>query len=158
MEKIIDWKISTFDELSADILYAILHLRGNVFVVEQNVPYLDMDYKDQVALHLHGYIGGRLMAYCRVFDPGDYYEESAIGRVVVAGEYRKYGYGHELMKKAIEIVENTLCETVITISAQQHLKRFYEAHGFCQVGEMYLEDTIPHVRMERIKIEKSLGD
>lgn len=158
MKKIINWKINTFEELSVDTLYAILHLRTKVFVMEQNAPYLDMDYKDQEALHLHGHIDGELIAYCRLFSAGGYFEEASIGRVIIAEEYRKFGYGHELMKKAIEVMEQILRETAITISAQQHLKGFYEAHGFSQVGEMYIEDTIPHIRMERIKTQKSLGD
>lgn len=157
MKKPVDWKISTFEELSADELYAILHLRGKVFVVEQDVPYLDMDYKDQKALHLHGYINGVLIAYCRLFKPGYYFEEASIGRVIIAEEFRKYGYGHQLMKRAIEVMEDTLHETTIAISAQQHLKRFYETYNFFQVGDMYIEDAIPHIRMERIKTEKSLG-
>lgn len=158
MKKHIIWKVSTFEELSTDILYAVLHLRGKVFVMEQNAPYLDMDYKDQKALHLYGFTDGELIAYCRIFRSGDYFEEASIGRVIVAEEHRKYGYGHELMKKAIEVTEEIFQETAITISAQQHLKRFYETHNFCQVGEMYIEDTIPHIRMKRIKTEKSLGD
>ncbi|MFV0536499.1 MAG: GNAT family N-acetyltransferase [Dysgonomonas sp.] len=158
MRNPIIWKVSTFDELSTDELYALLHLRGKVFVMEQNAPYLDMDYKDQKALHLHGYIDDELIAYCRLFKSGGYFEEASIGRVIVAEEFRKYGYGHDLMRKAIEITEEVLQERAITISAQQHLKRFYETHNFLQIGEMYIEDTIPHIRMERIKTEKSLGD
>jgi ElaA protein len=151
MKKSIVWKVSTFGELSTGELYAILHLREKVFVVEQNCLYLDPDYKDQKALHLHGYIDDELVAYCRLFKAGDYFKEASAGRVIIAEEYRKYGYGHELMKKAIEVMTEALHETAITISAQQHLKRFYETHSFCQVGEMYIEDTIPHIRMERIK-------
>jgi ElaA protein len=151
MKKSIVWKVSTFGELSTGELYAILHLRGKVFVMEQNAPYLDMDYKDQKALHLHGYIDDELVAYCRLFKATDYFEQASIGRVIIAEEYRKYGYGHELMKKAIELMTEVFHETAIAISAQQHLKRFYETHSFCQVGEMYIEDTIPHIRMERIK-------
>ncbi len=151
MRKPIVWKVSAFGELSTDELYAILHLRGKVFVMEQNAPYLDMDYKDQKALHLHGYIDGELIAYCRLFKSGDYFEEASIGRVIIVEECRKYGYGHELMKKAIEVTEEILRETAITISAQQHLKAFYEGHGFGQTSEMYLEDSIPHIEMKRIK-------
>ncbi|MDR2916322.1 MAG: GNAT family N-acetyltransferase [Tannerella sp.] len=151
MKKSIAWKVSTFGELSTDELYAILHLRGKVFVVEQNAPYLDPDYKDRMALHLHGYIDDELVAYCRLFKAGDYFEEASVGRVIIAGESRKYGYGHELMKKAIGVMTEVLHETAITISAQRHLKRFYETHSFCQIGEMYIEDTIPHIRMKRIK-------
>ena len=151
MEKSIIWKVDVFKDLTLASLYEILHLRGKVFVMEQNAPYLDMDYKDQKALHLQGFIEDKLIAYCRLFKSGDYFEEASIGRVIIAEEYRKYGYGHELMKRAIEVMDEMLSETSIAISAQQHLKAFYEAHGFCQVGEMYIEDTIPHIRMERIK-------
>ncbi len=157
MRSPIVWKVSAFEELSTDELYAILHLRTKVFVVEQNAPYLDMDYKDQKALHQHGYIDGVLVAYCRLFKPGYYFEKASIGRVIVAEECRKYGYGHELMKKAVEVVANIFHETAITISAQQHLKEFYETHYFFQIGDAYIEDSIPHIRMERIKTEKSLG-
>ncbi len=151
MKKSIIWKVSAFEDLSTDELYAILRLRGKVFVMEQNAPYLDMDYKDQKALHLHGYIDGELIAYCRLFKSGDYFEQASIGRVIIAGEYRKYGYGHELMKKAIEVTEEILRENAITISAQQHLKAFYESYRFEQTSEMYLEDSIPHIEMKRIK-------
>ncbi len=149
MVKDIDWKVSVFDELTTQELYGILHLRCNVFVVEQKAPYLDMDYKDQKALHLHGYIGNRLVAYCRIFKAGDYFEDACIGRVVVDKEYRRYGYGHRLMNKAIELKESLLGETPIAISAQSYLKRFYESHGFCQTSEMYLEDGLPHIQMRR---------
>ncbi|MDR1091744.1 MAG: GNAT family N-acetyltransferase [Prevotella sp.] len=149
MKKSIAWKVSTFEELSAGELYAILHLRGKVFVVEQNAPYLDPDYKDRKALHLHGYIDGELIAYCRLFKAGDYFEEASVGRVVIAGEYRKYGYGHELMSKAIGLEKDLFGETKITISAQLYLKNFYESHGFRQTSDVYLEDGLPHIEMRK---------
>lgn len=149
MEKELSWKVSRFDELTRDELYEILHLRCKIFVVEQDAPYLDMDYKDQKALHLQGYVDGRLVAYCRLFSAGGYFDQACIGRVIVAQEYRKYGFGHELMKRAVEIEESLLGEKKITISAQLYLKKFYESHGFKQTSEMYLEDGLPHIQMRK---------
>ena len=149
MKKDIIWEIDRFDELTVGKLYEILHLRCKVFVIEQNAPYLDMDYKDQKALHLQGYIDGQLVAYCRLFKAGDYFDEASVGRVIVAQEYRKYGYGHELMRKALHIMDAILEESQITISAQQYLKKFYEEHGFVQTSEMYLEDGLPHIQMKK---------
>lgn len=149
MKKTIDWKICKFEELTIDELYGILNLRSKVFIIEQDAPYLDTDYKDQKALHLHGYIDGELVAYCRLFKAGDYFEEASIGRVIVAKEYRKYGYGHELMRKAIELEEALLNETEITISAQLYLQKFYESHGFERTSETYLEDGLPHIEMKK---------
>ncbi|NDV79976.1 GNAT family N-acetyltransferase [Dysgonomonas sp. 511] len=149
MEKDLDWKVSRFDELTTSELYDILHLRCKVFVVEQDAPYLDMDYKDQKALHLHGYAEGKLVAYCRLFRAGDYFEEACIGRVVVAPEYRKYGYGHQLMSKAVELETTLLDETEITISAQLYLQKFYESHGFVKTSDVYLEDGLPHIQMKK---------
>lgn len=149
MKKELVWKVSRFEELTINELYEILHLRCKIFVVEQDAPYLDTDYKDQKALHLSGYADGRLVAYCRIFKAGDYFEEACIGRVIVAQEYRKYGYGHDMMKKALNIASATLGETRITISAQQYLQKFYESHGFRQTSEMYLEDGLPHIEMKK---------
>lgn len=149
MEKELSWKVSRFDELTRDELYEILHLRCKIFVVEQDAPYLDMDYKDQKALHLQGYVDGRLVAYCRLFSAGGYFDQACIGRVIVAQEYRKYGFGHELMKRAVEIEESLLGEKKITISAQLYLKKFYESHGFKQTSEVYLEDGLPHIQMKK---------
>ncbi len=149
MKKELTWKVSRFEELTTTELYDILHLRCKIFVLEQDAPYLDLDYKDQKALHLHGYADGKLIAYCRLFKAGGYFDEASIGRVTVAKEHRKYGYGHDLMKRAIELEESVLGETKITISAQQYLKKFYESHGFRQTSEMYLEDGLPHIEMKK---------
>ncbi|MDU1891204.1 MAG: GNAT family N-acetyltransferase [Dysgonomonas sp.] len=143
------WKVKGFKELTIDELYDILHLRCKIFVVEQDAPYLDMDYKDQKALHLCGYAGDKLVTYCRLFRSGDYFDEACIGRVVVAQEYRKGGYGHELMKRAVDLQFTEFGETMITISAQLYLKSFYESHGFVQTSETYLEDGLPHIQMKK---------
>lgn len=143
----ITWEACTFDGLDIYSLYRILQLRTETFVVEQNGVYQDMDNKDFAAIHLRGLINGELVAYCRMFKSGDYFEKASIGRVIVASPYQKKGYGHLLMDKSIEIMSQLLNESIITISAQAHLQAFYEAHGFKRIGKKYLEEGIPHVKM-----------
>lgn len=139
----------SFQELSLTELYEILQLRAAVFVVEQDCVYQDVDGKDQKSLHVFGLKNNKIVAYTRIFKPGDYFKNASIGRVVVAQEERKFGYGHELMHYSIQVVLQQLQTEIITISAQLYLKKFYESHGFVQVGEGYLEDGIPHIRMDR---------
>jgi len=143
-----NFQTKTFKELTTTELYQILQLRSEVFVVEQNCVYQDIDFKDQKSLHVLGYKNDEIVAYTRIFKGGDYFENASIGRVVVAIEERKFGYGHQLMKYSIEVVHQKLNTREITISAQLYLKKFYETHGFSQVGEGYLEDGIPHIRMD----------
>lgn len=150
MKKELEWRVSRFEELSVAELYDILHLRCKIFIMEQDAPYQDADYKDQKAIHLHGYVDGVLVAYCRVFKAGDYFDMASIGRVIVAQEYRKYGYGHDIMKKAVELEQSVFGETQIRLSAQHYLQKFYEGHGFARIGEVYLEDGLPHIRMEKL--------
>lgn len=137
----------SFSELSTKELYDILQLRAEVFVVEQNCVYQDIDGKDEKALHVIGSKNDKIVAYCRIFKPGDYFEKASIGRVVVAANERKFGYGHIIFQHSVEAVEKHFKETSIKISAQLYLKKFYESHGFVQVGEGYLEDDIPHIAM-----------
>ncbi len=145
----IEWKIKRFNELSAGELYQILQLRSKVFVVEQNCVYQDLDGKDQKALHLIGSNSGRIIAYARLFDKGRYFESASIGRVVIDPEFRGHRIGHQLMNRSIEAVASEFNEEKITISAQEYLRKFYESHGFVAEGESYLEDDIPHIRMNR---------
>ena len=145
----INFTLKTFEALNSHELYALLQLRSEVFVVEQNCVYQDIDFKDQKALHLLGFFDNKLVAYARLFQPNDYFEQSSIGRVVVAAEYRSQKWGHLLMNAAIQNIEEHFNTTHITISAQLYLQKFYESHGFVAVGETYLEDDIPHIRMER---------
>ncbi|HSQ47286.1 MAG TPA: GNAT family N-acetyltransferase [Lutibacter sp.] len=137
----------SFSELSTKELYDILQLRAEVFVVEQNCVYQDIDGKDEKALHVIGFKNDKIVAYCRIFKPGDYFEKASIGRVVVAKNERKFGYGHIIFQHSMDAVETYIKETSIKISAQLYLKKFYESHGFVQVGEGYLEDDIPHIAM-----------
>lgn len=145
----LEFKIKTFKELSLDELYAVLQLRSEVFVVEQNCVYQDIDAKDQKALHVLGFKNGNLTAYTRLFKPGDYFEHASIGRVVVRQDERMYKYGYDIMKVSIEAVRTYFDETTIKISAQEYLVKFYSNLGFETVGTSYPEDGIPHVAMVR---------
>jgi ElaA protein len=147
--KIMNFITKKFQELNTTELYQILQLRSEVFVVEQDCVYQDVDFKDQKALHIFGLKNDKIVAYTRIFKPGDYFENASIGRVVVANTERKFGYGHEVMKASINAIDYFYKVKKITISAQLYLKNFYESHGFQQVGEGYLEDGIPHIRMDR---------
>lgn len=143
--------VKPFSEISTTELYALLQLRSEVFVVEQDCVYQDIDYKDQKALHVLGYKNHKLIAYTRIFKPGDYFSQASIGRVVVAKNQRKFGYGFIIMQHSIKAVKDHFNETVIKISAQKYLKNFYESLQFEQVGEEYLEDNIPHIPMIKNK-------
>jgi len=140
-------KKKTFKDLSTKELYDLLQLRSEVFVVEQDCVYQDVDGKDQKALHVLGYKGEKLVAYTRIFKPGDYFKESSIGRVVVSADERKFKHGYTIMNASIEAIKNHYNETDIRISAQTYLKKFYTNLGFNEVGEEYLEDGIPHINM-----------
>lgn len=142
-------KIKPFNELSAVELYQILQLRSEVFVVEQNCVYQDIDGKDFKAIHVIGEFEGEIVAYCRIFDKGNYFDQASIGRVVVKENFRDRKWGHDLIKQAIVAVEKHFSTSQITISAQLYLKKFYESHGFVQTSEEYLEDGIPHIEMKR---------
>ncbi|PKP24255.1 MAG: GNAT family N-acetyltransferase [Bacteroidetes bacterium HGW-Bacteroidetes-2] len=139
--------LKTFAKLTTNELYEILQLRSEVFVVEQDCVYQDIDGKDEKALHLFAYKNDKIIAYARIFGSGDYFDAASIGRVVVKQSERKYGYGHELMKEANKTVAIYFNTTKIHLSAQQYLVKFYNAHGYKEVGEGYLEDGIPHIGM-----------
>ena len=142
-------KIKRFNELSLADLYKVLQLRSEVFVVEQNCVYQDLDGKDEKALHVIGSFEGTIVAYCRLFAAGYYFDNASIGRVVIDKNYRDKKWGHDLMQEAINGIRTHYGTESITISAQLYLEKFYESHGFIQTGEGYLEDGIPHIRMDR---------
>lgn len=139
--------IKNFKALSLEELYGILQLRSEVFVVEQDCVYQDLDGKDQKALHIIGTKDNEIVAYTRVFKPGDYFTEASIGRVVVKASERQYGFGYNIMIASIKAIQEHFNETTIKISAQTYLKKFYNSLGFKEVGEGYLEDGIPHIGM-----------
>lgn len=142
-----EWVLKKFGELTLDELYSILELRSKVFIVEQNCLYNDPDGKDQVAWHLIGTEEDQLIAYSRILPPGVVYTDPAIGRVVTSPLKRKSGLGRELMTRAIKHCEDLFGKTSITLSAQAYLKKFYESLGFSAIGDEYLDDGIPHIKM-----------
>ncbi|MBP6576165.1 MAG: GNAT family N-acetyltransferase [Chryseobacterium sp.] len=145
----IDWKIKTFSELTTTELYEIIKARVNVFVVEQDCPYPDLDDYDQKAIHLWAEKEGEVLAYCRIFDKGIKYPETSIGRVVTTEKGRGTGLGKQLISYAIDVIENRLRTTEVRISAQDYLLKFYSGFGFVDTGKKYLEDNIPHTEMFR---------
>ena len=143
----IEWQIVEWDKLSAQGLYEILALRAEVFVVEQNCAYQDVDGKDLKSLHVCGYTtAGALCAYARLVFPGVSYEEWSIGRVITSQHVRRSGAGEELMRVCMRYFMTHSIEHV-RISAQSYLLSFYTKFGFEQVSEEYLEDDIPHIQM-----------
>lgn len=147
------WKTKAFQELSLNELYEIMVLRQIVFVVEQDCPYLDADGKDQKSFHLLGYDEDEdLVAYARLVPKGISYEDAvSIGRVVNGSKVRGKGVGKQLMEIAIKETKRLFGNEKISISAQCYLQQFYENLGFQMVGESYLEDDIPHVKMNYLK-------
>ena len=143
------FKIKPFEALSLYELYSVLQLRAEVFVVEQNCVYQDIDGKDMKALHVIGEFEGTTVAYCRLFKSGDYFDQASIGRVIVKENFRDKKWGHDLIKEAVSGVQHHFGESQITISAQLYLKKFYESHGFKQTSDEYLEDGIPHIEMKK---------
>jgi ElaA protein len=142
-------KITVFkyQDLSPDRLYEILKLRSEVFVVEQKCAYQDLDNKDEKALHLVGEENNKIIAYTRIFKKGDFFKYSSIGRVLVKKDYRNKNYGRKIMKSSIDRLKKDPKEEKIELSAQNYLLKFYSELGFEKVGEEYLEDNIPHVKM-----------
>ena len=139
--------IKNFFDLTNIELYELLSLRSEVFVVEQDCIYQDIDFKDKLALHVLLKKNKKLIGYSRLFKPGDYFKDSSIGRIVIIKEYREKGYGEELMKISIESINKYFNEEKIHISAQAYLKNFYKKFNFKVKGEEYLEDGIPHIKM-----------
>lgn len=145
----ISWKCKFFDELSPQELYAILKLRNEVFVVEQNCVFQDADDKDQKCYHLMGTVANDLTAYARLVPAGVSYDHISIGRIVTSPKYRRIGAGKALMREAIKQCNLLYGEQTIKIGAQYYLKNFYGEFGFKQTSDLYDEDGIPHIEMVR---------
>lgn len=140
--------IVAFDELDLGTLHDLLALRAEVFVVEQDCVYQDIDGKDPRSFHLFRYKADRLEGTLRILPKGIGYSDAvAIGRVVTSPASRGKGIGHLMMKAAVDFIAIHYPGESIKLSAQTHLSAFYEAHGFSICGEGYLEDGIPHVPM-----------
>lgn len=145
----IQWLLKKFDDLKPQELYAILQLRMEVFVVEQNCVFQDADDKDQGSWHFMGWQDNRLVAYTRLVPPGHIYKEPSIGRVVTAPSVRKSGAGKELMRQSLIKMHELFGNLPVKIGAQLYLKRFYESFGFKQISDVYLEDGIEHIYMRK---------
>ncbi|MBE9583489.1 GNAT family N-acetyltransferase [Mucilaginibacter sp. JRF] len=139
--------IKHFTELTTTELYNILKLRSEVFVVEQNCPYLDPDDKDQQCYHLMLYVDNQLAAYARLLPAGVSYNEVSIGRVVTSPQFRGQGLGEKLMTTTINACYEKFGRSPIRIGAQLYLLKFYRSLSFEEVGEPYDEDGIPHIEM-----------
>lgn len=145
-----NWSWCAFHDLTPATLYEVLQLRSEVFVVEQNCVFLDLDGSDDVALHLLGREeggDGRLLAYARCFLPGIKFMEASIGRVVTRPDARGNGLGHALMAEAVRALCQHWGAQPIRIGAQAHLKSYYARHGFVDEDKPYLEDGIEHIEM-----------
>jgi ElaA protein len=149
---VLDWKLAAFDALTVPELYAVLQLRAEVFVVEQNCIFQDMDGADDQAMHLLGSQnvqgqGEQLVAYARLFPAGIKFAEASIGRVVTRGSARGGGLGHVLIQQAVAAVHSQWGQQPIRIGAQARLKAYYRQHGFVDMGVPYIEDGIDHIEM-----------
>jgi ElaA protein len=145
----VSWNCLKFEQLTLEQLYAILQLRIEVFIVEQNCPFQDADNKDNKGYHLMAWKHNLLIAYTRLLPAGISYKEPSIGRVVTSPKVRGNGIGNELMQRSIEGCYSLFGKTDIRIGAQLYLKKFYESHGFRQAGAIYDEDGIDHIEMIR---------
>lgn len=136
-----------FNELTLEELYEILKLRSEVFVVEQNCIYNDIDGKDLTSSHIMIKENGKIKAYLRALQPGVSYEDASLGRVLVSPDARGKGYAKAIVIKGVEYILNNFNTTKITIGAQEYLKNFYSEIGFKPISEVYDEDGIPHLDM-----------
>lgn len=147
MTDLIQWKLSAFDALSVHELYELLQLRTEVFVLEQNCLFQDLDGTDSQATHLMGRRGGQLLAYARCFPAGIKFAEASIGRIVTSQRVRGSGLGHLLIEQALAAVATLWGRQPVRIGAQARVKNFYTGHGFGDAGVAYLEDGIEHLEM-----------
>jgi ElaA protein len=143
----ISWIWKSYSELRKDELYEILKFRQEIFVVEQQSWYLDVDGLDQDALHFLGTSNNDLVAYERLLAPGAKNLHASLGRILVHEKYRGLGLGHYLVDEGMKKSKNIFPSMLITLSAQEHLEAFYNEHGFTKCGDPYVEDGIPHIEM-----------
>ena len=152
MSSEIVWTCSRFDELSTEDLYRVLQLRAEIFIVEQDCAYQDVDGYDHEALHVMGQLSGtdetQLVSYSRLLPPGAKYEGASIGRVITKKSVRGEGVGKVLMLNSLACCKEHWPGKVITILAQAYLQKFYIELGFETKSEPYEEDGIPHIRMQ----------
>lgn len=145
MNETLRFQKKSFRELTLDELYALLRVRSEVFVVEQDCVYQDLDNDDQQAIHLWLTRDDKIVAMARVCPAGTHMEELSIGRVITTERGR--GYGKQIMLRAIEAAKEHFCAKLIAIEAQEYAKGFYEGVGFRQSSETFMLDGIPHIKM-----------
>ncbi|MGF1757439.1 GNAT family N-acetyltransferase [Photobacterium sagamiensis] len=147
------WLCLPFSQLSTDQLYDLMKLRVDIFVVEQNCPYHELDNHDRKdgVHHLLGYKDDKLTAYLRLLPAGTTYDNVSLGRVVIAPSARSLGIGHSLLQQALQQAELFWPGKTIDIGAQEYLQDYYRQYGFTAISETYLEDDIPHVDMRLTK-------
>ena len=143
----IHWTLKRFDQLKPAEVYEILKLRQEVFILEQNCIYKDVDGLDQTSLHLSGRINDELALYLRLVPPGSKFEEPSMGRIVVKQEYRGNRLGQKLVKRGLATTQNRYPKQTIRIEAQLYLESFYKRLGFETVSGEYDLDGIPHIQM-----------
>jgi ElaA protein len=144
----LNFKIKHFSELSVQEFHDIIKLRIDVFVVEQNCPYSDLDGKDENSYHFIGYTPkNEIAATCRILPKGLSYAEMSIGRFATSKATRQEGFGLKMMEEVLIFIKQKYGNESIRISAQKYLLKFYEKFGFVSTGKEYLEDDIPHVEM-----------
>jgi len=141
------WRSAAFDALTTTELYELLQLRTEVFVLEQNCLFQDIDGSDVQAMHLMGHIDGVLVAYARCFAAGVKFTEASIGRIATRTSVRGLGLGHQLVQQAVGVIRKSWGTQPIRIGAQARLKYFYQEHGFEDMGVPYVEDGIDHLEM-----------
>jgi ElaA protein len=144
----IQWQCLFFDQITTKQLYAILAARSEVFIVEQNCIYQDIDNIDLVCHHVIAWTEqGELAAYLRIVPPGQIFTEASIGRVITSKFARGTGIGKQLLVRGIAETQKLYPQDGLKIAAQQYLEKFYQGFGFKTVSDMYLEDGIPHIEM-----------
>ncbi|RST58969.1 GNAT family N-acetyltransferase [Siminovitchia terrae] len=142
-----EWKLKAFEEMTIDELYSILRERVDIFVVEQQCPYRELDNFDQTSYHIYACDGKEIAAYARILPAGTTYQELSIGRVLVKEAYRGRGLAGELMTRAIDFIREELKVKAVRLQAQEYLLSFYGSFGFEKVSEVYLDEGIPHADM-----------
>jgi ElaA protein len=145
----IDWKYIKFNNMSTYQLYKIMKLRQDVFIIEQNLNYRDLDGLDLLSGHLFGQDNNELIAYLRVVPPGEKYDDPSLGRIVVKNNYRGNGLGYELVRKGIYFAEKEYGKVPIQIRAQAHLENFYTKFNFHMIAGPFESDGVPHIQMLR---------
>jgi len=143
-----DWKNYRFEDFTASELYSVLKLRVDVFVVEQNCPYPELDNLDQQSIHLLYREKGEVLAYARLVPAGVKYELPSIGRVIVRQDARGRGLAKQLLERSIDYIREEWQAAAIQLQGQVYLQEFYQSFGFQPISDSYDEDGIPHVDMK----------